>query len=65
VTVTSVAGRAPYVSTHAPSPLIQALVHRYPAGSFRPAGGIAGLGVLALVRDGKQMAAVVGAVHIG
>jgi hypothetical protein len=53
------------VTTPAPSPLIQALVHRYPAGFFRAAGGIAGLGVLALVRDGKQMAAVAGAVHIG
>ena len=64
MTVSSVAGPAPYVSTHAPSPLIQALVHSCPAGSFWP-GAIAGLGVLALVRDGMQMAAVVGAVHIG
>jgi hypothetical protein len=53
------------VTTHAPSPLVQALVHRYPAGFFRAAKGIACPGVLALVRDGKQMAAVVGAVHIG
>ncbi|MDT5025710.1 MAG: hypothetical protein QOE61_2136 [Micromonosporaceae bacterium] len=65
VTVSSVAGRAPNVTTPAPSPLIQALVHCYPAGFFRAGGGIAGPGVLALVRDGKQMAAVAHAVHIG